>query len=205
MVKSLPASFEMDPSKVPISKFPITNLAPIYDFNSLCYNTAVEFVDGFNQDTVTASKAGHYCKQGIKTLVKAIGKDPDYTGKKFKIPIIRLRRKLFAEGLAKYGNAKEAKEYCIRKSDNQNKYLCSSAYDMYKTLYDTSPARNDKKMNASLSGPSERRHREIIERFDTKKHDKPNCWVVGILSVIFILVFITLLILVINNLVTATK
>jgi hypothetical protein len=202
MVKSLPASFEMNPSKVPISKFPITNLTPIYDFNNICYNTAAEFVDGFNQDKVTESKAGHYCKQGIKTLVKAIGKDPDYTGKKFKIPIIRLRRKLFAEGLSKYGNAKEAKEYCIRKSDNKNKYLCSSAYDMYNTLYSKSHIQKDK-MNTLIE--QSKRHNEITEKFETKKHEKPNCWVVGILSVIFVLAFITLLVLVINNLVTATK
>ena len=110
--------------------------------------------------------------------MKAIGKNPDYTGKKFKIPIIRLRRKLFAEGLAKYGNAEKAQDYCIRKSinDNQNPYLCKSAYDMYKTLYSTSPVRNDNKINASslsaTSGSSERRNREIAERFETKKHHR---------------------------------
>ena len=52
MATKLPAIFEMDPNKVPISKFPISRTQPIIDFNQVCYNTASEFVEGFNQDTV---------------------------------------------------------------------------------------------------------------------------------------------------------
>ena len=33
MATKLPAIFEMDPNKVPISKFPISRTQPIIDFN----------------------------------------------------------------------------------------------------------------------------------------------------------------------------
>ena len=114
MATKLPAIFEMDPNKVPISKFPISRTQPIIDFNQVCYNTASEFVEGFNQDTVMQSKAGLYCKAGVEKLTKAIGKDPCQF--RLPVPVINLRAKYFAEGLRKHKNDPEkTRKYSIRK------------------------------------------------------------------------------------------
>jgi hypothetical protein len=72
----LPSIFEMDPSKVPISQFPISSLPPIQDFNQICYNTASEFIDGFSYDETVNSKGGQYCKAGVTKLLIAVGKNP---------------------------------------------------------------------------------------------------------------------------------
>ena len=105
----------MDPNKVPISDFPISRTRPIYDFNYVCYNTASEFVDGFDPDAVTQSPAGQYCKAGIKKLVKDIGKDPCHY--RIPPPVIKIRAKLFSEGLKKYNyNAEKARKHCLKRS-----------------------------------------------------------------------------------------
>jgi len=115
MATKLPAIFEMDPNKVPISEFPISRTQPIIDYNQVCYNTASEFVEGFNQGAIMQSKAGLYCKEGVEKLIKAIGKDPCQF--RLPVPVIDLRAKYFAEGLHKYKNDPEkARKYCIRKS-----------------------------------------------------------------------------------------
>ena len=52
---NLPSNFQMNPDKVPMSDYPINRKQPIIDFSQVCYNAAVEFVDGFDPDAVRNS------------------------------------------------------------------------------------------------------------------------------------------------------
>lgn len=131
-------NFEMDPSKVPIADFPIDRMQPIRDFNNVCYNAAVEFVDGYGQDSVRNSKAGMYCKNTTKRLIKAIGKNPCQYGLT-SVPVIELRPKFYAEALGKCdGDADKALEECIRKSrkNRTDEQWCHAAHTIYKNVYD---------------------------------------------------------------------
>jgi hypothetical protein len=209
MATKLPAIFEMDPNKVPISKFPISRTQPIIDFNQVCYNTASEFVEGFNQDTVMQSKAGLYCKAGVKKLTRAIGKDPCQF--RLPVPVINLRAKYFAEGLRKHKNDPEkARKYCIRKSlhnKNQEVGFCESAYTMYKQVYgDKEPPTLPKKRDCYPRKKRENYVEHIEENLDKKppkEKGKANCWVVGIVSGIIVIMFIFLILMSINVLTTA--
>ena len=187
MATKLPAIFEMDPNKVPISEFPISRTQPIIDFNQVCYNTASEFVEGFNQDTVRQSKAGQYCKAGVEKLIKAIGKDPCQF--RLPVPVIDLRAK-----------------YCIRKSlhnKDQEVGFCESAYTMYKEVYQDKEPETLPQEPECYTEPMEVQE-SVEEKKDEHKHEgKANCWVVGIVSGIIVVLFIFLILASINVLTTA--
>ncbi len=205
MATKLPAIFEMDPNKVPISEFPISRTQPIIDFNQVCYNTASEFVEGFNQDTVRQSKAGQYCKAGVEKLIKAIGKDPCQF--RLPVPVVDLRAKYFAEGLRKHqNNPEKARKYCIMKSINnkdQEVGFCESAYTMYKEVYQDKEPETLPQEPECYTEPMEVQE-SVEEKKDEHKHeDKANCWVVGIVSGIIVVLFIFLILASINVLTTA--
>jgi len=188
MVKHLPVIFEMDPLKVPISEFPITNLQPIYDFNEVCYNTASEFVDGFDQDMVKSSKGGQYCKDSIINLTLAVGKDPCH--RKFRVPIISIRPKLFMCGIKIHkGNPEKALEYCIKESEKHGHEVgyCSSAYKMYKNVYD------NKKEN--LKESLKEHHGKKVKNKECKGDEcGSNCWIASIVSIILVVLFVIMVI-----------
>jgi len=201
----LPSIFEMDPLKVPISQFPISSLPPIQDFNQVCYNTASEFIDGFSYDETVNSKGGQYCKAGVTKLILAVGKNP--CKKRIRVPVINLRPKLFAQGLKVHkGNPEKAKAYCISQSNKCGAEVgfCTSAYNMYKTVYDdkmpvyiplVKPYVNEEK-----HVPSEGFRENSTEKTQTpgpgcKGGDcGANCWIVGIITTILVLIFLIFLI-----------
>ncbi len=206
MATKLPAIFEMDPNKVPISEFPISRTQPIIDFNQVCYNTASEFVEGFNQDTVRQSKAGQYCKAGVEKLIKAIGKDPCQF--RLPAPVIDLRAKYFAEGLRKHqNNPEKARKYCIRKSlhnKDQEVGFCESAYTMYKEVYQDKEPETLPQEPECYVEPMEVQEETVEDKKRDHKHEgQANCWVVGIVSGIIVILFIFLLLASINVLTTA--
>ena len=200
----LPSIFEMDPLKVPISQFPISSLPPIQDFNQVCYNTASEFIDGFSYDETVNSKGGQYCKEGVTKLILAVGKTP--CKKRIRVPVINLRPKLFAHGLKVHkGNPEKAKAYCISQSNKCGAEIgfCTSAYNMYKTVYD-----DKMPIHVPLVKPyvnEEKHEKRVDEKFrendirDTSPGPSPgckgddcgaNCWVVGITTTILVLFFV---------------
>lgn len=211
----LPSIFEMDPSKVPISQFPISSLPPIQDFNQVCYNTASEFIDGFSYDETVNSKGGQYCKAGVTKLLLAVGKNP--CKKRIRVPVINLRQKLFAEGLKVHaGNPEKAKAYCISQSNNCGAEVgfCTSAYNMYKTVYDDKMPRHIPLVKPYVNEEGKRKEKErMVEKFrenmsenDTTPTPTPgpgpgckgddcgaNCWVVGIVTTILVLLFVIFL------------
>ena len=188
-MNKLPSIFEME--KVPINEFPISHTQPIFDFNQVCYNTAVEFVDGFNQDDVRESKYGHYCKQRINELAHQIGKNKKFVKNVVTVPIITPRPKFFSEGMKKFGNPEKAKNYCLQQSNKHdtNPYYCESAYMMYNKLNTHEKFETDKKEKSEKNNSS-----------DTE--DKPNCTVVSIVSVLLAVLFIISIVLTINMLTT---
>jgi len=205
MNKQLPSIFEMNPLKVPISKFPISSLPPIKDFNQICYNTASEFIDGFSYDETVNSKGGQYCKAGVTKLILAVGRNP--CKKLIHIPVINLRPKLFAEGLKVHnGNPEKAKAYCISQSNKCGAEVgfCTSAYNMYKTVYE-----DKMPVHIPLMKTYANEEKNVpVERFredDTSTlHLTPgpgckgddcgaNCWVVGIVTTILVLLFVIFL------------
>ena len=132
-------NFEMNPSKVPIADFPITRMAPIYDFKNVCYNASAEFVDGYGQDSVRNSKAGEYCHNTTKRLMKAIGKETCQYSPVTNLPVIELRPKLYAEALGRCnGNADKALEMCIHESRRikEDPKWCHAAHTIYKEVYE---------------------------------------------------------------------
>jgi len=174
-----------------MSKFP--NKQHILNFNQVCYNTAVEFIDGFNQDDVLESKYGKYCKQRINDLAHQIG-EKNFI-KKVSVPVITLRSKFFSEGLKKFGNPEEAKNYCLQQSreHDTNSSYCESSYIMYQ--------------NFKSNPKSERENYETRKKEPTKNNsdnteDKPNCTIVSIVSVLLALLFIISMVLTINMLTT---
>jgi hypothetical protein len=214
----LPSIFEMDPSKVPISQFPISSLPPIQDFNQICYNTASEFIDGFSYDETVNSKGGQYCKAGVTKLLIAVGKNP--CKKRIRVPVINLRPKLFARGLRVHGgNPEKAKAYCISQSNNCGAEVgfCTSAYNMYKTVYDDTMPRHIPLVKPYVNEEGKRKERKekerMVEKFrenmsenDTTPTPTPgpgpgckgddcgaNCWVVGIVTTILVLLFVIFL------------
>jgi len=205
MNKQLPSIFEMNPLKVSISKFPISSLPPIKDFNQICYNTASEFIDGFSYDETVNSKGGQYCKAGVTKLILAVGRNP--CKKLIHIPVINLRPKLFAEGLKVHnGNPEKAKAYCISQSNKCGAEVgfCTSAYNMYKTVYE-----DKMPVHIPLMKTYANEEKNVpVERFredDTSAlHLTPgpgckgddcgaNCWVVGIVTTILVLLFVIFL------------
>jgi hypothetical protein len=191
-MNKLPSIFEMDPKKVPINEFPISHTQPIFDFNQVCYNTAVEFVDGFNQDDVRESKYGQYCKQRVNELAHQIGKNKKFVKNVVTVPIITPRPKFFSEGMKKFGNPEKAKNYCLQQSNKHdtNPYYCESAYMMYNELNTRENFETDKKDTKQKNNSS-----------DTED-DKPNCTVVSIVSVLLSVLFIIAIVLTINMLTT---
>lgn len=192
-MNKLPSIFEMDPKTVPISKFPISHTQPIFDFNQVCYNTAVEFVDGFNQDDVRESKYGQYCKQRINELAYQIGKNKKFVKNVVAVPIITPRPKFFAEGMKKFGNPEQAKNYCLQQASTHdtNPYYCESAYMMYN------------KLNTHEKFKTEHKEKEKPEKSSSSDpQDKPNCTVVSIVSVSLAVLFIISIVLTINMLTT---
>lgn len=204
----LPSIFEMDPLKVPISEFPISSLPPIQNFNQICYNTASEFIDGFSYDETVNSKGGQYCKAGVTKLILAVGKNP--CKKLIKVPVINLRPKLFAEGLKVHkGNPEKAKAYCISQSNNCGAEVgfCTSAYNMYKTVYEdkmpihiplVKPYVNEKKrverFRENMVGEDATRSPTPGPSPECKGDDcGANCWVVGIVTTILVLLFVIFL------------
>lgn len=190
-MNKLPSIFKMDPEKVPISEFPISHTQPIFDFNQVCYNTAVEFVDGFNQDDVRESKYGQYCKQRVNELAHQIGKNKKFVKNVVAVPIITPRPKFFSEGMKKFGNPEKAKHYCLQQASEHgtNPYYCDSAYMMYNELntrenFETDTKDTKQKNNGSAT------------------EDKPNCTVVSIVSVLLAVLFIISIVLTINMLTT---
>jgi len=155
------------------------------------------------------SKAGLYCKEGVEKLIKAIGKDPCQF--RLPVPVIDLRAKYFAEGLHKYKNDPEkARKYCIRKSlhnKNQEVGFCESAYTMYKQVYgDKKPPTLPKKRDCYPRKKRENYVEHMEENLDKKPPNdkgKANCWVVGIVSGIIVIMFIFLILMSINVLTTA--
>lgn len=190
-MNKLPSIFEMDPKKVPINEFPISHTQPIFDFNQVCYNTAVEFVDGFNQDDVRESKYGQYCKQRVNELAHQIGKNKKFVKNVVTVPIITPRLKFFSEGMKKFGNPEKAKNYCLQQASvhDTNPYYCESAYMMYNKLNTHEKFETDKKEKSEKNNSS-----------DTE--DKPNCTVVSIVSVLLAVLFIISIVLTINMLTT---
>ena len=215
MNKQLPSIFEMNPLKVPISKFPISSLPPIKDFNQICYNTASEFIDGFSYDETVNSKGGQYCKAGVTKLILAVGRNP--CKKLIHIPVINLRPKLFAEGLKVHnGNPEKAKAYCISQSNKCGAEVgfCTSAYNMYKTVYEDKMPVHIPLMKTYANEEKKRKEKErMVEKFrenmsenDTTQTPTPgpgpgckgddcgaNCWVVGIVTTILVLLFVIFL------------
>ena len=194
-MNKLSSIFEMDPKKVPIVDFPISHTSPIFDFNQVCYNTAVEFVDGFNQDDVRSSKYGQYCNNRIHELCHQIGKNNKFAKNVIKPPIITPRPKFFAEGLKKLGNPEQAKAYCLQQSSKHdtNAYYCDSAYDLYKKL--------NKHENFDIKKTENIQDTET-KKSDTEKDDKPNCTIVAIVSVLLAVLFIIAMVLTVNMLTT---
>ena len=190
-MNKLPSIFKMDPKKVPINEFPISHTQPIFDFNQICYNTAVEFVDGFNQDDVRESKYGQYCKQRVNELAHQIGKNKKFVKNVVAVPIITPRPKFFSEGIKKFGNPEKAKNYCLQQASEHdtNPYYCESAYMMYNELNTRENFEIDKKDTKQKNNSS-----------DTE--DKPNCTVVSIVSVLLAVLFIISIVLTINMLTT---
>jgi len=205
MNKQLPSIFEMNPLKVPISKFPISSLPPIKDFNQICYNTASEFIDGFSYDETVNSKGGQYCKAGVTKLILAVGRNP--CKKLIHIPVINLRPKLFAEGLKVHnGNPEKAKAYCISQSNKCGAEVgfCTSAYNMYKTVYE-----DKMPVHIPLMKTYANEEKNVpVERFREDDTSTPhltpgpgckgddcgaNCWVVGIVTTILVLLFVIFL------------
>ncbi len=187
-MNKLPSISEMDPKKVPINEFPISHTQPIFDFNQVCYNTAVEFVDGFNQDDVRESKYGQYCKQRVNELAHQIGKNKKFVKNIVAVPIITPRPKFFSEGMKKFENSEQAKKYCLQQSSKHdtNPYYCESAYMMYNNLNTHEKFKTEKSEKNNTS--------------DTD--DKPNCTVVSIVSVLLAVLFIISIALTINMLTT---
>ena len=205
MNKQLPSIFEMNPLKVPIPKFPISSLPPIKDFNQICYNTASEFIDGFSYDETVNSKGGQYCKAGVTKLILAVGRNP--CKKLIHIPVINLRPKLFAEGLKVHnGNPEKAKAYCISQSNKCGAEVgfCTSAYNMYKTVYE-----DKMPVHIPLMKTYANEEKNVpVERFREDDTSTPhltpgpgckgddcgaNCWVVGIVTTILVLLFVIFL------------
>ncbi len=130
--------FEMDPLSVPISDFPIDRMQAVRNFNNVCYNAAVDFVDGYGQDSVRNSKGGQYCETTTKRLIKAIGKDPCQY-RLTAVPVIDLRPKFFSESLGQCkGNPEKALQMCIAKSEKHkaDPRWCKAAYTIYKNAYE---------------------------------------------------------------------
>jgi hypothetical protein len=129
--------------------------------------------------------------------------------------VINLRPKLFARGLRVHGgNPEKAKSYCISQSNNCGAEVgfCTSAYNMYKTVYDdkmpihvplVKPYVNEEKYEKKRV----ERFRENVpvERFqENMTVGTPgtgcqgddcgaNCWVVGIITTILVLLFVIFL------------
>ena len=211
-MKQLPSIFEMDPLKVPISQFPISSLPPIQDFNQVCYNTASEFIDGFSYDETVNSKGGQYCKAGVNKLLIAVGRNP--CKKRIRIPVINLRPKLFAQGLKVHsGNPEKAKAYCISQSNKcgADEGFCTSAYNMYKTVYEDKMPIHKPLMKPLKKKVKERFKERLNDRFKERLKERlngefplttsgssckgsncgANCSVVGIIATIIVLIFIS--------------
>ena len=162
---ALPAIFEMDPDKVPIADFPINRLQPISDFNEICYNASVDFVNGYGQGAVRESPGGKYCKESIKTLLRKVGKNPcQYKG--IQPPIIRLRPKHFAIGLEKFdSDGDKALKYCVEASmkNNDNPNWCYASHTIFNNVY-VPP----KKIPDSLKNTKELYEKSQLQAVQTK-------------------------------------
>ena len=224
MTKNLPAIFEMNSNRVPISDYPINRKQPILDFNDVCYNTVSEFIDGFDQDAVRNSPGGRYCKDSIVKLTKDIGLNPCEW--KIGVPVIRLRQKLFARGLfLNKGNPEKALKYCLKASEacGQEPGFCRSAYLMYKQVYDDKMPSLPRPYAENFSEKDDKSDQGDQGDQDKGKGDQDkgkgqggqgqgqgkgddngvNCWVVGIVSGLLFLIFVFCIIYSINILTTA--
>ena len=116
---NLPSNFQMNPDKVPIGEYPINRQQPILDFSQVCYNAAVEFVDGFDPDAVRNSTAGKYCKNQVNNLILDIGKNPCQVN--IPVPVINLRPKFFQVAMHNHKNPEKALQQCLVDAENFNR------------------------------------------------------------------------------------
>ncbi len=191
MSKKLSSLFVTNPDEVPISAFPINNMEIIRNYNDVCYNAAVDFVDGYGQDSVRESKAGAYCRETTKQLIRDIGKDPCQY-RLTAVPVIELRPKLFGESLGLCGgNAEAALKMCHLKSREvgANPEWCDASYMLYKKVYDSKMPKLPQPYREYYEKPEEA---DSVTADKGKKSPSPNLFPI-ILIIILVAAFIGVL------------
>jgi len=204
---NLPSNFQMNPDKVPIGEYPINRQQPILDFSQVCYNAAVEFVDGFDPDAVRNSTAGKYCKNRVNNLILDIGKNPCQVN--IPVPVINLRPKFFQVAMHNHKNPEKALQQCLvdaenfnRKGGEYNPDWCHAAYTVYKNAYEKHHEKPKKYNYAEYFEEPEAEVESPTPGPAPASNEDANCWVVGIVSGLIVISFIVLLVMVIQNLTT---
>ena len=125
------------PPPLPIAEYPINKKKPIKDFSNLCYQTNVNFINGYDADEMRNNAGGQYCKQQINNMLINIGINPNQYGFIHPPPVNINNTKLFANCLYETNHdADEALKMCVMMSDqNYTPTMCKNAYFLYNEVY----------------------------------------------------------------------